>query len=41
MKFSHDEDQRGNRHFDVLTDEERGLRIIVSRLGAKINISMF
>jgi galactose mutarotase-like enzyme len=36
MKFSHDEDQRGNRHLDVLTDEERGLRIIVSRLGAEL-----
>ena len=36
MKFSHDEDQRGNRHLDVLTDEEHGLRIIVSRLGAEM-----
>jgi galactose mutarotase-like enzyme len=36
MKFSHDEDQRGNRHLDVLTDEERGLRVIVSRLGAEL-----
>jgi galactose mutarotase-like enzyme len=26
----------GNRHLDVLTDEERGLRIIVSRLGAEL-----
>jgi galactose mutarotase-like enzyme len=36
MKFSHAEDQRENRHLDVLTDEENGLRIIVSRLGAEL-----
>ncbi len=27
---------RGERLLDVLTDEERGLRIIVSRLGAEL-----
>src|SRR6266705_7066299 len=36
MKVSHCEDQRGDRHFDILTDEEHGLRIIVSRLGAEL-----
>ena len=36
MKFSHREEQRGNRLLDVLTDEERGLRFIVSRLGAEL-----
>jgi galactose mutarotase-like enzyme len=36
MKFSHTEDQRETRQFDVLTDEENGLRIIVSRLGAEL-----
>jgi galactose mutarotase-like enzyme len=36
MKFSHCEDQRGDRHLDILTDEENGLRIIVSRLGAEL-----
>jgi galactose mutarotase-like enzyme len=36
MKFSHSEDQREDRHLDVLTDEENGLRIIVSRLGAEL-----
>src|SRR6266480_6017523 len=36
MKFSHDEDQRENNHLDVLTDEENGLRLIVSRLGAEL-----
>jgi galactose mutarotase-like enzyme len=35
MKFSHREDKRGDRLFDVLTDEENGLRLIVSRLGAE------
>src|SRR6202165_32119 len=39
MKFSHREDKRGHRLFDVLTDEENGLRLIVSRLGAEL-ISM-
>jgi galactose mutarotase-like enzyme len=36
MKFSHCEDQRENRALDILTDEENGLRIIVSRLGAEL-----
>lgn len=35
MKFSLREDKRGDRLFDVLTDEENGLRLIVSRLGAE------
>src|SRR5260370_11028328 len=36
MRFSHCEDQRGDRHLDILTDEANGLRIIVSRLGAEL-----
>src|SRR4029434_2233722 len=36
MKFSHSEEKRDGRHLDVLTDEENGLRIIVSRLGAQL-----
>jgi galactose mutarotase-like enzyme len=36
MKFSHREDNRGDRLLDVLTDEENGLRLIVSRLGAEL-----
>src|ERR1700682_5759264 len=36
MKFSQREDKRGDRLFDVLTDEENGLRLIVSRLGAEL-----
>jgi galactose mutarotase-like enzyme len=36
MKFSHREDKRGDRLLDVLTDEENGLRLIVSRLGAEL-----
>ncbi len=39
MKFSHTEEKRDGRDLDVLTDEENGLRIIVSRLGAEL-ISM-
>jgi galactose mutarotase-like enzyme len=39
MKFSHTEENRDGRQLDVLTDEESGLRIIVSRLGAEL-ISM-
>jgi galactose mutarotase-like enzyme len=35
-KFSRREDKRGDRLFDVLTDEENGLRLIVSRLGAEL-----
>src|SRR6266550_6317074 len=36
MKFSHTEENRDGRHLDVLTDEEDGLRIIISRLGAEL-----
>src|SRR6478672_6064515 len=36
MKFTLSEEQRGDRSFDVLTDETNGLRIIVSRLGAEL-----
>jgi galactose mutarotase-like enzyme len=36
MKFIHREIERAGRLLDVLTDEERGLRIIVSRLGAEL-----
>src|ERR1043166_9762135 len=46
MKFSHREEKRRvrqgtdlpeqDRQLDVLTDEENGLRIIVSRLGAEL-----
>jgi len=36
MKFTHREIERTGRLLDVLTDEERGLRIIVSRLGAEL-----
>jgi galactose mutarotase-like enzyme len=36
MKFSHTEDQRENQHLDILTDEENGMRIAVSRLGAEL-----
>jgi galactose mutarotase-like enzyme len=34
--FSHREDKRDDRQLDILTDEENGLRIIVSRLGAEL-----
>jgi len=36
MKFSHTEEKREDVHVDVLTDEENGLRIVVSRLGAEL-----
>ncbi len=36
MKASHREDNRLDRQLDVLTDEENGVRIIVSRLGAEL-----
>jgi hypothetical protein len=36
MKFSHREQARQDRQVDILTDEENGLRIIVSRLGAEL-----
>ena len=39
MKFSHTEEIRDGQQLDVLTDEENGLRIVISRLGAEL-ISM-
>src|SRR5216117_3465291 len=36
MKFSHTEEKRDDRDLDVLIDEDNGLRIIVSRLGAEL-----
>jgi len=36
MRISHSEEIGEDRHLDVLTDEENGLRIIVSRLGAEL-----
>jgi galactose mutarotase-like enzyme len=36
MKFSHSEEDREGKHLDVLTDEENGLRVVVSRLGAEL-----
>jgi galactose mutarotase-like enzyme len=36
MKFSHSEEDRDGKNLDVLTDEENGLRIVVSRLGAEL-----
>jgi galactose mutarotase-like enzyme len=36
MKFAHSEDKRDGRDLDILIDEENGLRIIVSRLGAEL-----
>ena len=36
MKFSHTEEDRDGRQLDVLADEENGLRIVVSRLGAEL-----
>ncbi len=36
MKFSHREEQRGDWLLDVFTDEDNGLRLIVSRLGAEL-----
>jgi galactose mutarotase-like enzyme len=36
MKISHSEETRADRQLDVLTDEENGLRIVVSRLGAEL-----
>jgi galactose mutarotase-like enzyme len=35
-RFSQREEQRGDRHLDVLTDEANGARLIVSRLGAEL-----
>ncbi len=36
MKFSHTEQKREGQHLDVLIDEENGLRLVVSRLGAEL-----
>src|SRR5438552_288283 len=36
MKFSHSEEKREDRYLDTLTDEENGLRMVVSRLGAEL-----
>jgi galactose mutarotase-like enzyme len=36
MKFSHTEEKREGQHLDVLIDDENGLRIVVSRLGAEL-----
>jgi galactose mutarotase-like enzyme len=36
MKFSHTDEKRDGQQLDVLIDEENGLRIIVSRLGAEL-----
>lgn len=36
MSFSHREERRGDRLLDILTNEEAGLRIIVSRVGAEL-----
>src|SRR6202162_213173 len=36
MKIFHSEEKWEDRDLDVLTDEENGLRIIVSRLGAEL-----
>src|SRR5437879_6372010 len=36
MHCAHSEEKRDGRHLDVLTDQENGLRIIVSRLGAEL-----
>jgi galactose mutarotase-like enzyme len=36
MKYSYREEKREDRLLDILTDEENGLRIIVSRLGAEL-----
>ncbi|MEY2486433.1 MAG: hypothetical protein QOH39_2081 [Verrucomicrobiota bacterium] len=36
MKFSHREETRDGRLLDILTEDENGVRIIVSRLGAEL-----
>lgn len=36
MEFSHREEVRDGRLLDILTDDKRGLRIVVSRLGAEL-----
>ena len=32
MSYSHREEERDDKVFDVITDEERGLRLVVARL---------
>src|SRR3954464_10506111 len=36
MSFSHGEEKRDDKVFDVLTDENNGLRLVISRLGAEL-----
>jgi hypothetical protein len=36
MQFAHREEERAGQRFDTLTNEELGLRIIISRLGAEL-----
>jgi galactose mutarotase-like enzyme len=36
MKFSHREERRADRLLDVLADDDMGLRLVVSRLGAEL-----
>lgn len=36
MKYSHREDKRGDRIFDILTGDEEGVRLTISRLGAEL-----
>lgn len=36
MNFSHREDKRGDRLLDVLTDDEQGIRLVISRRGAEL-----
>jgi galactose mutarotase-like enzyme len=36
MNFTRREEKRSDRLFDILTDEENGLRLVVSRLGAEL-----
>jgi galactose mutarotase-like enzyme len=36
MQFTRCDDKRGDRLFDVLTEDENGIRLIVSRLGAEL-----
>jgi hypothetical protein len=35
MKFSHRDDERGDRLGDVLSEKQNGLRLIISRVGAQ------
>src|SRR3954471_1312706 len=36
MSFSHREETRGDRLLDILTDDDAGIRVIISRLGAEL-----